>query len=92
MNTENVNPTKSMSYEEREALKQLAGDLSYAGKTHDLKELITMIAHWMRCSLNVTFSDYAANWADVQTQEGVEAIRQKWPLNSAATVIKAEFL
>lgn len=64
----------SMTYKEREQLKQ------FARRGKCLEQALVMIAHWMRCSQDVTFSGYASNWAAAQTQEDVSAIREQWPL------------
>ena len=64
----------SMTYAEREKLKQFARQ----GKC--LEQTLIMISHWMRCAPDVTFSGYASNWAASQAGEAVSAMREQWPL------------
>lgn len=64
----------SMSHAEREQLKQFARQ----GKL--LEPAMIMFSHWMSCGVDVTFSDYASNWAAANTREDVGAIRTHWPL------------
>lgn len=67
--------THSMSYEEREHLKNMPTDES------SLKALPHLIAHWMR-NENINFTLYASNWC-VANEYGTEAMRQHWPLKNA---------
>ncbi|RQP21802.1 hypothetical protein [Piscinibacter terrae] len=64
----------SMTYQEREQLKQ------FARKGQNLEQTLIMISHWMSCGHDVTFSGYAANWAAANSRDDVGAIRQQWPL------------
>jgi hypothetical protein len=68
-------PSHFMTYAEREKLKAFA----YDGK--GLSSMLVVIAHWMRVSTDISFSDYVANWAEANRGQGkeVEAIREKWP-------------
>lgn len=73
MHNEEV-PNHSMTYEEREALK------SFARAGECLTDTLIMIAHWMRQTQDVTFSGYAANWAEANRSMNIEAMRKQWPL------------
>ena len=66
----------SMTYSERAELKQ------FARKGKNLEQALAMIAHWMACNLDVTFSGYAANWAAARTHDDVSAMRKQWPLSA----------
>jgi hypothetical protein len=68
-------PNHVMTLPEREVLKE------FARKGMNLEQIIIMIAHWMSCNIDVTFSGYAANWAVANTMEDVTAIRKQWPLS-----------
>lgn len=65
-----------MTYDEREALKQ------FARRGQNLEQTLIMLAHWMRCDIDVSFSGYAANWAAANTREDVSAMREQWPLTT----------
>lgn len=77
-------PPHCMTYEERESLKQFAR----AGK--GLPDALIMIAHWMRCQHDVSFTAYASNWAVAQNGEGVSAIRDQWPLRDSRMIADGE--
>jgi hypothetical protein len=63
-----------MTYEEREQLKE------FARRGENLEQTLFMIAHWMRCTQDVSFSGFAANWATANRSEAVSAILRQWPL------------
>jgi hypothetical protein len=67
-------PVHSMTFVEREQLKTFAR----GGKS--LEELLIIVAYWMRCYQDVSFSDYAANWIAANTLDDVSAISAEWPL------------
>lgn len=64
-----------MTFAERESLK----DFARSGRSLD--QALIMIAHWMRCNIDVTFAGYAANWAEANQTDDVSALRQHWPLS-----------
>lgn len=64
-----------MSYQEREQVKQ------FAGNRKNLSDLLTCIAHWMRQTNPIPFSEYAAQWAAAEQRRDVSAMRAEWPLN-----------
>ena len=66
--------THSMSYADREQLKE------FARRGRNLEQTLIMISHWMSSGTDVTFPDYAANWAAANTREDVGAMRDQWPL------------
>jgi hypothetical protein len=65
----------AMTHAEREELK------SFASRGECLGAMLRAIAHWMRQGVNVSFSDYVANWAEANRDRefDVEAIRKRWP-------------
>lgn len=65
----------AMTYDEREALK------AFARSNENLMETIVMIAHWMRQDIEISFSNYAANWAIGHQETDVKVMRRQWPLN-----------
>ena len=65
---------KSMTFEEREVLKRFA----YQGE--NLKEVVVMIANWMSCGVDVTFTGYAANWIAANNIGSLDAMASTWPL------------
>lgn len=70
---EKIECPQSMTYEERESLKE------FAGKGQCLAEALTMIAHWMRQSQGVTFTDFAANWCEANRFRLIDPMREHWP-------------
>ena len=64
---------QSMTYKERESLKV------FAGKGQCLAEALTMIAHWMRQSQEVTFTGFAANWCEANRLRLIDPMREHWP-------------
>ncbi|MEN9842498.1 MAG: hypothetical protein RLZZ612_327 [Pseudomonadota bacterium] len=60
-----------MTYQEREQLKR------FASKGENLKEAIVMIAHWMRQTTKISFSEYASNWA---VAHNIDLMKKEWPL------------
>lgn len=65
-----------MTFPEREELKQ------FARRGENLEETIIMLAHWMSCGMDVSFSGYAANWCVATKASDVSAMRLQWPLNA----------
>jgi len=68
---------QAMSHQEREHLKHSIG--YFDGQE---KEVITMIAHWMRQPIKIEFSLYAANWAAAQKRKDVSRLQKVWPLET----------
>lgn len=73
-----------MTKSERDTLK------AFARRTENLENALIMIAHWMSCQMDISFSAYAANWAAAQTNIDVEAIRRQWPLKEARMIADNE--
>ena len=66
-----------MTYQERESLK------SFAAKEECLSETLLMVAQWMRQPQDVSFSGYAANWAEANRSRSIEPMLKQWPLIGA---------
>ena len=75
---------QSMCYEERELLKKLA----HGNSGH--KELLIMIAHWMRQDCEILFSVYASHWAEAQDENVFDTslIKNTWPLREPLRIEK----
>jgi len=68
--------THSMSYAEREALKQ------FADRGECLADTLLMITHWMRQTQDVSFTGYASNWSEAnRLTRKIEEMRNAWPLH-----------
>ena len=65
---------KSMTYEEQEALKR------FAHQGENLEETLVMIANWMSCRVDVTFTEYASNWIVANNTGNLQAMASTWPL------------
>ncbi|HRD97926.1 MAG TPA: hypothetical protein PLA97_16180 [Rubrivivax sp.] len=65
---------KAMTYDEREELKR------FARRGKNLEEVVIMIANWMSCGVDVTFTGYAANWIAANNTGNLEAMASTWPL------------
>lgn len=65
-----------MSLKERETLKE------FARRGENLEQIVIIIAHWMSCAMDVSFSGYAAQWAAANTKDDLSALRKQWPLES----------
>lgn len=68
-----VSDLKYMTHHEREHLKRCPKD------AESLYAIPHLIAHWMRQTKRVCFSDYAANWC-VAHKLSTDGMRQHWPL------------
>lgn len=80
-NSNNIQQTKHvMYYNEREELK------AFARRGENLEQTVIMIAHWMSCMSDVSFTDYASNWAIANTRENVNAMRIQWPLTKSRMI------
>ena len=75
MNKENMT-CQGMNYKEREALKAFAGQCEKHGDIQSLTRTVVMIAHWMRQSKAVSFTEYASQWTgqNGETRQGWQVI------------------
>lgn len=65
---------QEMTYQEKEKLKR------FAQRGANLPQALTMLANWHAQSVEVAFSEYAAQWAAAEQLDDVRAIRETWPL------------
>lgn len=72
---------QEMTYQERELLKSF--DFG-----NQEKQVLIMIAHWMRQSEQIPFSLYAAHWAaaDLSAPRNTSKLQEAWPLPGARMI------
>ena len=70
---------QAMTYQEREDLKILASDLAQTKDADSLRDLLVMIAHWMRQVPEIPFSIYASNWIHAD-RDVTQKLKDAFPL------------
>jgi hypothetical protein len=70
-------PLHKMFYGEREKLKAVAEQLP----TEELRQLVVLIAHWMRNPPRVHFDEYAANWIASEKRVNLDNLKSFYPLH-----------
>ena len=76
----------NMDYSEREALKRFAGACESRGDIQSLTRTLVMIAHWMRQSKPVGFTEYACQWVEAQRErtdgnQSTPEMAEQWPFS-----------